>query len=62
MLSTQQVYKDQDKIYHADTCQPLIAANQEGKLQLEAWQNSNTYFYAGWYSSHCKSRTPARAI
>ncbi|WP_034256755.1 AraC family transcriptional regulator [Adhaeribacter aquaticus] len=37
MLSTQQVYKDQDKIYHADTCQPLIAANQEGKLQLEAW-------------------------
>lgn len=37
MLSAEQVYQDQDKVYHADTCEPLMHAHRQGNIQLEAW-------------------------
>jgi len=30
-------YREQGKVYHSDTCEPLIQAWQAGKVQLEAW-------------------------
>jgi AraC family L-rhamnose operon regulatory protein RhaS len=44
MAEIVQLYKEQGKIYHADTCVPLVQAREKGKLQLEAW---GRYSYPG---------------
>ncbi len=36
-----QIYNEHDKIYQADTCQPLIQAYQTGKIHMEAWGRFN---------------------
>ena len=38
------IYQDQDTVYHSDTCQPLVAAHEAGKLQMAAW---GRYSYPG---------------
>jgi AraC family transcriptional regulator, 4-hydroxyphenylacetate 3-monooxygenase operon regulatory protein len=39
------IYREEQKIYHADTCEPLIRAAKAGKLRLQGYARGA---YAGW--------------
>lgn len=44
-MKNKMIYKEHGKIYHSDTCEPLISAWNDRKVQLEAWAR---YSYPGY--------------